>query len=118
MKTIYECEYCGERYDNYDECKKCEEMHKTFTDDLDSVLKPLFTYQKRSCLPESAVLTVDLGEYDVTKKEYTHKYVLGEYKLVRKLSDELQAELIAKYEYENEETRKRWESYRLNDAKE
>ena len=113
MKTIYECEYCGERYTDYEECKKCEDVHRTFTNDLDSVLKPLFTYPKNGCLPETAVLAVDLGGYDSSTKTYTHKYVLGEYRIVRKMPKETQAALIAKHEMQQQEAIERWEQYKL-----
>lgn len=26
-KTVYICEYCGKQYDNYDDCKECENSH-------------------------------------------------------------------------------------------
>lgn len=115
MKTMYECEKCGSRFENYDDCLRCEESHIGAEYDGYNFKKELDTYQtwkKGDIMPRTAVFVSDdiwsrseeTGQYETTKK-------FALYKLDRLLTDKETAEIYRKAKEREQEERERFEQY-------
>ena len=115
MKTMYECEKCGSRFENYDDCLRCEESHIGAGYDGYNFKKELDTYQtwkKGDIMPRTAVFVSDdiwsrseeTGQYETTKK-------FALYKLDRLLTDKETAEIYRKAKEREQEELERFEQY-------
>lgn len=115
MKTMYECEKCGSRFENYDDCLRCEGSHIGVGYDGYNFKKELDTYQtwkKGDIMPRIDVIVSDdiwsrseeTGQYETTKK-------FALYKLDRLLTDKETAEIYRKAKEREQEERERFEQY-------
>ena len=115
MKTMYECEKCGSRFENYDDCLRCEGSHigvGYYVYNFENERDTYQTWKKVDIRPRIAVIVSDdiwsrseeTGQYETTKK-------FGLYKLDRLLTDEETAEIYRKANEREQEERERFEQY-------
>lgn len=115
MKTMYECEKCGTRYDDYEDCQRCEEGHAEAGYDgykFQEELVPFQTWKKGDILPRTAVIvSKDIWRRSEVTGQYETSKMFGLYRLDRVLTAEETAEIYRKANEREQEERERFEQH-------
>lgn len=111
MKTLYVCDKCGAKFEDYDQCHACEDNHIGIGSDFDPESKESQTWKSGDVLPRTfTASSAQIWKYNEDGTSST-EYVFGVYKFERILNPEEAKAMLAKRELREQKQKEYWENW-------